>query len=62
MTVNQRLQAVRAAAAASLPDALMAAGAAAISGGAWMVYQPAGWIAAGAFSLVAGVLMARGAK
>lgn len=62
MTLKQRLQAVQAAASAWLPDALMAAGAAAVSVGAGMVYQPAGWIVAGWFSLAAGVVLSRAAR
>lgn len=46
----------------TLPDALMVAGAAAISGGAWLIYQPAGWIVGGLFTLAAGVLVAKVSK
>ena len=42
-----------------VPDALMTLGGAAVSYGAHMVYQPAGWIVGGALLLVAGVLAAR---
>lgn len=41
------------------PDALMVAGAAAVSYGTWLIYQPAGFVIAGVFSLTAGVLCAR---
>lgn len=41
------------------PDALMAAGAGGISYGAWLVYQPAGFIVGGLLVLTAGVLAAR---
>ncbi|WP_407280598.1 hypothetical protein U5817_09960 [Aromatoleum evansii] len=41
------------------PDALMAAGAVAVSYGAWMVYAPAGWIIGGLFGIAAGVLGSR---
>lgn len=43
----------------SLPDALMIVGASAISYGAWLIYQPAGFIVAGCFALAAGVMAAR---
>lgn len=56
MSIKDKLQAARAAAASSLPDVLMVAGAGAISVGAGMVYLPAGWIVAGLFALAAGVL------
>lgn len=42
-----------------VPDVMMAAGAAGVSVGVGMIYQPAGAIVAGAFLLVAGVLCAR---
>ena len=45
-----------------LPDALMIGGAAALSYGSWLVYPAAGFVVAGALSLVAGVLTARAAK
>jgi hypothetical protein len=41
------------------PDALMAGGAGGIAYGAWLVYQPAGFIAGGLLVLAAGVLAAR---
>lgn len=41
------------------PDALMAAGAGGISYGAWLVYEPAGFIVGGVLLLIAGVLAAR---
>ena len=62
MNIKDKLQAARAVAAGWLPDALMVAGAGAVSAGAGMVYQPAGWIAGGVFALVAGWLTARGGK
>lgn len=46
----------------SIPDLLMAAGAAAIAYGAWLVFAPAGYVVGGAFLVVAGVLVARVAK
>lgn len=45
-----------------LPDALMLSGAGAVSAGAGMVYLPAGWIVAGAFSMAFGWMVARGVK
>lgn len=42
-----------------LPDALMTAGAAAVSYGAWLVYEPAGFIVGGALLVVAGVMAAK---
>jgi uncharacterized protein YjeT (DUF2065 family) len=59
MITKQLLQAARAATHSWLPDALMTAGAVAVSVGAGMVYRPAGWIVAGIFSLVAGVILAK---
>ena len=43
-----------------LPDALMIMGASAISYGAWLIYQPAGYVVGGAFIMAAGILAARG--
>lgn len=54
--------AVSAAVAENRSDALMVAGAAAVSYGAWMIYAPAGYIAGGVQLIAAGVLVARGAK
>jgi len=42
-----------------LPDALMVAGTACVSYGAWLVYEPAGFIAGGVLLVTAGVLTAR---
>lgn len=47
-------------AAGHLPDALMVAGMSSASYGAWLVYQPAGFIVAGLFLLVGGVILSRG--
>lgn len=47
---------------AVLPDILMTIGAFTVSYGAWMVYQPAGFVVFGAFLLVAGVLAAKVSK
>jgi hypothetical protein len=58
----QTLQRLQELAHSGLPDALMVLGAAGIAVGAWMVYQPAGWVVGGGFSLAAGWLMSRGAK
>lgn len=59
--MKQHLHKMLAAAASGFPDFLMAAGAAAITLGAWQVYQPAGWLVGGALALVAGVKLARSA-
>ncbi len=45
-----------------LPDLLIIAGASGISYGAYVINEPYGYIAAGAFMLVIGVLMARTAN
>ncbi len=42
-----------------VPDVLMTVGAGAIAYGAWMIYQPAGFVIGGLFVLVIGVLGAR---
>jgi hypothetical protein len=42
-----------------LPDALMVAGAGAVSYGAWAIYAPSGYLVAGALLLVAGVVTAK---
>jgi hypothetical protein len=62
MTIKQKLLAACAWAGSVLPDALMVAGAGAVSHGAGIVYQPAGWIVAGVFALVAGYTLAVAAK
>ena len=59
--MKEHLQKMLAAAAGSLPDALMVGGAAGISYGASLVYMPAGWVVGGLFALAAGVLLARSA-
>lgn len=59
MTTQEKLKAARAAAVGLLPDALLIAGAAAVAGGAGMVYEPAGYIVGGLFALAAGVLLAK---
>jgi hypothetical protein len=41
------------------PDALMAAGASSIAYGAWLMYEPAGFIVGGSLLLTAGILAAR---
>lgn len=60
--MKKHLQRIATSAAGWLPDVLMLAGAASISAGAGMVYQPAGWMVAGVFALAGGVLLSRGAK
>lgn len=51
-----------AAAARHVPDVLGAAGAAAISYGAALIYAPAGWIVGGVIALAVAVLCARKAE
>jgi hypothetical protein len=41
-----------------LPDALLVAGAVAVSFGSWLAYPPAGFIVAGALALIAGMKLA----
>lgn len=60
--MKEYLQRIAKAAAGWLPDSLMLGGAAAVSYGAGLVYQPAGWVVAGLFALAGGVLLARGGK
>lgn len=62
MTIKDKLHTAAVAAAGFLPDALMIGGAGGISYGAWLVYGPAGYVVAGAFSLLAGYKLARGSK
>lgn len=50
----------RQAAAAGASDALLIAGASAVSYGAWLIYAPAGFIVGGLFLLAGGVLVAKG--
>ncbi|MFT0532260.1 hypothetical protein ACMHYJ_05405 [Castellaniella hirudinis] len=45
--------------ASLLPDALMLAGSAGVSYGAWLIYEPAGYLVAGLLALAAGVMCAR---
>lgn len=42
-----------------LPDTLMVVGAAGLSYGAWLIYEPAGYLVGGALTLIGGVLCAR---
>jgi hypothetical protein len=62
MSIKDNLQAGLARAGEALPDALMVSGAAGVSFGAGMVFQPAGYIVAGLFALAGGWLLARGGK
>ena len=41
-----------------VPDLLLVAGAAGVSYGAWLAYQPAGYIVAGALAIYAGLRLA----
>lgn len=43
----------------SLPDALLLAGAAGVSYGAWLAWSPAGYIVGGALIIIAGLQLAR---
>lgn len=60
--MKQHLARIATTAAGWLPDALMLAGAASVSWGASLVYLPAGWIVAGLFLIVAGVLAVKGGR
>lgn len=62
MSIKDNLLAAAKVAGTALPDALMVSGAGAVSVGAGMVYQPAGFIVAGLFTLAAGWMAARGGK
>jgi hypothetical protein len=42
-----------------IPDVFLIAGAGAISYGAWLIYEPAGFVVAGLLALIAGVRMAK---
>lgn len=44
-----------------LPDFLLIAGAACLSFGAWLAYNPAGYAVAGMLAIVAGLQLARAA-
>lgn len=44
-----------------IPDALLIVGAALVSFGAWLAWQPSGYIVGGALVLVAGLQLARAA-
>ncbi|WP_157266592.1 hypothetical protein [Azohydromonas aeria] len=52
-------RACAALAAASIPDALVLGGSAALAHGAWLLLPAAGWLTGGALALVAGILAAR---
>lgn len=60
--MKQHLQRIATLAAGWLPDVLMLTGAASVSWGARLVYEPAGWVVAGVFALAGGVLLSRGAE
>lgn len=60
--IKDKLKIAAVRAAGWLPDALMTAGAGAVSIGSGRIYEPAGWIVAGLFALAGGWLLARGAK
>ena len=56
------LQRIVATGADWLPDAMILAGAASISWGARMVYEPAGFVVAGVFALAGGLVLVWGGK
>lgn len=62
MRIKEYLKKGALAAAGWVPDALMAAGAVAVSYGASLVYLPIGFMVGGLFLLGAGWLIARGGK
>jgi hypothetical protein len=62
MSITEKLQTARSVAASWLPDALMIAGATAVSYGVGMVSVPAGWVVAGVLVMAAGWMTARGGK
>lgn len=62
MTIKNKLHTAASAAAGFLPDALMICGAGGVSYAAWLVYVPAGYAVGGTFALVAGYMLARGAR
>lgn len=43
----------------NLPDLLMIAGAGTLSYGAWLIYEPAGFLVGGVLFLTAGIMTAR---
>lgn len=48
--------------ASNVPDALLVAGGASVSFGAWLIYPPAGFIVAGMLLMAAGFVTAKGGK
>jgi hypothetical protein len=60
--MKQALLKTAAELASWVPDALLVAGGVAVSYGASLVYEPAGYVVGGLFLLAAGWLTARGAK
>jgi len=60
--MKKHIEALAALAAGWVPDAVMLAGAGAISYGAGLIYVPAGWIVGGVFLLTVGWMAAKGAK
>lgn len=59
MKFNDIFRAAGRAALSLLPDALMVVGAATVSYGVWLAYEPAGYVVAGLFALASGLLLAR---
>lgn len=58
--MQNKFNAAMVAAGTLLPDALMLAGAVAVSVGVGMAYEPAGYVVGGLFALTAGWLLSRG--
>lgn len=56
--IKDRLKAARAVAASWLPDALMVGGGGAVSYGAWLVSEPAGFVVGGVLMGWAGYMLA----
>jgi hypothetical protein len=60
--MNEKLQALAAIVGGNAPDALMLAGAGAISYGAGMIYPPLLWIVGGALAIAVGMVWAGGRR
>ena len=58
-SITERLGAAASAIGGWFPDLLIAGGAVGVAYGAWLVYQPAGFIVGGALALAGGLRMTR---